>query len=112
MNVLLINSSTRKNGYTYLALSEVTKTLNFEGVETEIIQMGGVPIRDCIGCNGCAEKSKCAFEDGIVNEIIKKSQEADGFAVYYAHPSGQLLSPLNRLFYTGDGAFSINRARL
>lgn len=54
MKVLLLNGRTRKNGCTYLALSEVAKTLNAEGVETEIIQMGGAPIWDCIGCNGCA----------------------------------------------------------
>ena len=31
MKVLLLNGSTRKNGCTYLALSEVAKALNTEG---------------------------------------------------------------------------------
>ena len=35
--VLLINGSPRENGNTFAALSEVAKTLNEEGVETEII---------------------------------------------------------------------------
>lgn len=41
MKVLLLNGSTRKNGCTYLALSEVAKALKTDGVETEVVQMGG-----------------------------------------------------------------------
>ena len=110
MKVLLLNGSTRKNGCTYLALSEAAKTLNAEGVETEIIQMGGGPVRDCIGCNGCTGKGQCVFGDDMVNEVIAKAKEADGFVfgspVYYAHPSGQILSLLDRLFYAGGSAFT------
>lgn len=110
MKVLLLNGSTRKNGCTYLALSEAAKALNAEGVETEIVQIGGGPVRDCIGCNGCAGKGQCVFGDDLVNEIIAKAKEADGFVfgspVYYAHPSGQVLSLLDRLFYAGGGAFT------
>jgi len=50
MKVLLLNGSTRKNGCTYTALSEVAKTLNQENIETEILQMGGASVRDCIAC--------------------------------------------------------------
>ena len=110
MKVLLLNGSTRKNGCTYLALSEVAKTLNAEGVETEILQMGGGPVRDCVGCGGCAGKGQCVFGDDMANEVIAKAKEADGFVfgspVYYAHPSGQILSLLDRVFYAGGSAFS------
>ena len=109
MKVLLLNGSTRKNGCTCLALSETAKVLNAEGVETEIIQMGAGPVRDCAGCNGCAGKGQCVFGDGMVNEVIIKAKEADGFVfgspVYYAHPSGQILSLLDRAFYAGAEAF-------
>lgn len=110
MKVLLLNGSTRKNGCTCLALAEVAKVLNAEGIETELLQMGGGPVRDCIGCNGCAGKGRCVFGDDMGNEIIAKAEKADGFVfgspVYYAHPSGQLLSLLNRVFYAGGGAFA------
>lgn len=36
MKVLLVNGSPHKNGCTYTALDEVAKTLNEEGIETEI----------------------------------------------------------------------------
>ena len=110
MKVLLLNGSSRKNGCTYLALSEVAKVLNEEGIETEIVQMGGRPVRDCIGCNGCAGKGQCVFGDDMANEIIAKAKDADGFVfgspVYYAHPSGQVLSLLDRVFYAGGAAFT------
>ena len=51
MKVLLFNGSTRTNGCTYLALSEISKTLEQEGIETEILQLGAQPVWDCIGCN-------------------------------------------------------------
>ena len=109
MKVLLLNGSTRKDGCTYLALSEAAKALNEQGVETEIVQMGGGPVRDCAGCNGCAGKGRCAFGDDMVNEVIAKAKEADGFVfgspVYYAHPSGQILSLLDRVFYAGVEGF-------
>ena len=109
MKVLLLNGSTRKNGCTYLAPSKVAKALNAEDVETEIIQMGGGPVRDCVGCNGCAGKGQCVFGDDMVNEVIAKAKEADGFVfgspVYYAHPSGQILSLLDRVFYAGVEGF-------
>ena len=109
MRLLLLNGSTRKDGCTYLALSEAAKALNAEGVETEIVQIGGGPVRDCIGCNGCAGKGQCVFGDDMVNEVIAKAKEADGFVfgspVYYAHPSGQILSLLDRVFYAGVEGF-------
>ena len=109
MKVLLLNGSTRKNGCTYLALSEVTKVLETEGVETEIVQLGGGTVRDCTGCNGCAGKGQCVFGDDMVNELIDKAKGADGFVfgslVYFAHPTGRFLSVLDRMFYAGGEAF-------
>lgn len=109
MKVLLFNGSTRKNGCTYTALCEAAKVLNEEGIETEIIQMGSIAIRDCIGCDKCAEIGRCVFQDDVVNEWIEKAKQADGFLfgspVYYAHPTGQFLAALDRLFYAGGKFF-------
>ena len=106
MKVLLINGSCNKNGCTFRALTEIENILKQEKIETEIIQLGSNPIRDCIGCRGCAQNgNKCVFNDDIVNEIIEKAKTSDGFIfgspVYYAHPSGRLLSVLDRVFYAG-----------
>lgn len=108
--VLLINGSGNLAGCTYTALTEVAGALHKEGIETEIIQLSKDPIRDCIGCGACRQLGKCVFDDDLVNEIQEKAKTADGFVfgtpVYYAHPSGRILSFLDRLFYSGGGAFA------
>lgn len=109
MKVLLFNGSCRTNGCTFTALSEIAKTLNAEGIETEILQIGSLPIRDCIGCGKCAGKNRCIFDDDIVNSWIEKAKTADGYVfgtpVYYAHPSGRILSAMDRLFYAAGSIF-------
>lgn len=103
MKILLINGSPRKDGNTSIALGEVAKTLETEGIDTETIHVGHKAIRGCIACNKCKELGKCAFDD-IVNEVNKKFEEADGIVigspVYYASPAGGLISFLDRLFYS------------
>ena len=110
MKVLLLNGSTRRDGCTYTALSQVAHALEQEGMETEILQMGNGPVRDCIGCDKCAELGRCVFADDVVNQWLEKAREADGFVfgspVYYAHPTGQLLSVLDRLFYAGGATLA------
>ena len=46
MKVLLLNGSSNRQGCTYTALTEIAKTLENEGIETEIFQIGNKPIRD------------------------------------------------------------------
>ncbi len=109
MKVLLVNGSSRENGCTFIALSEVARVLERDGIECEIFQLGKGPIRDCIGCGGC-NRNACVFNDDCVNTLIQKAAESDGFVfgspVYYAHPSGRLLSALDRAFYAGKPAFA------
>lgn len=110
MKVLLINGSAKEKGCTYTALTEAEGVLNQEGIDTEIVWLGAGPIRDCIGCGQCNTKHPgCIFNDDDINRIIAKAMESDGFVfgtpVYYAHPSGRILSALDRLFYAGKSAF-------
>lgn len=109
MKVLMLNGSPKENGNTYNALLEIGKQLEKEGIEYEIFQIGGKPVRDCIGCGQCSEQG-CVFTDDDVNEFVCKAKEADGFVfgtpVYYAHPSGRILSFLDRAFYSGSRYFA------
>ncbi len=110
MKVLLLNGSTRKNGCTYTALTEIAKTLNECNIETEIIQMGAAAVRDCIACGKCAVLGKCVFNDDLANVLIEKAATADGFVfgspVYYSHPTGQIQAVLDRAFYAGKRNFA------
>ena len=108
MKVLLVNGSPNKEGCTYTALKEVSKTLEENGIDTEIFQVGNKPIGGCIGCGSCKKTGECFMKDGV-NEFVEKAKGADGFVfgspVFYAHPSGQILSLLDRLFYSASSAF-------
>lgn len=105
MKVLLINGSPRAKGNTALALSTMAEIFANEGIETEIIQVGHLNLRGCIGCGGCSESGKCVVDD-IVNEVAEKLKAADGLVlgspVYYASANGTLISFLDRLFYSAN----------
>ncbi len=104
MKVLLVNGSPHVNGCTYTALSEVEKALQEQGVETEIIHIGGKTIQGCRGCWACLKGGKCVFEDEV-NAFVEKAKDADGFVfgtpVYYASANGTLVSFMDRVFYSG-----------
>ena len=101
--VLIINGSPRVDGNTSIAVNEMVKTFEAEGVEAEVVQIGNKDVRGCLACGACGEKGKCVFED-VVNELAPKFEEADGLVVaspvYYASANGTLISCLDRLFYS------------
>ncbi len=103
MKVLILNGSPRMNGNTTLAVEEMVKVFDAEGVETEVIRVGNKDIRGCMACNSCAKTGKCVFDD-VVNEIAEKFEKSDGLVVatpvYYASANGTLVSCLDRLFYS------------
>jgi len=114
MKVLMLNGSGNPDGSTGTGLEVMREIFEKEGVDAEIVCVGAKPVADCLGCNKCAELGKCVFNNDGVNEFVEKSREADGFVfaspVYYAHPSGRILSFLDRAFFsnmwgTGAGAF-------
>ena len=104
MKVLLINGSPRGKGNTYIALSEVAKALEANGVETEIVSIGAKAVQGCIACGRCAELGRCVFNDELYNTVRGKLVEADGIVVgspvYYAGPNGSLCALLDRLFFS------------
>ena len=110
----MVNGSPHEEGCTYTALEEVAKALEKAGVETEIMWLGVDAIAGCIGCGACAKTGKGCFRGDVVNEFIEKAKEADGFVfgtpVYYAHPSGRILSFLDRVFYSSGRAFAFKPA--
>ncbi|MBO4380109.1 MAG: flavodoxin family protein [Muribaculaceae bacterium] len=106
MKVLLINGSPHKKGNTFLALSEAAKTLEQQGIETEIVHIGVKPVRGCIACFQCKIKQlgRCVFDDDICNGISEKMADADalivGSPVYYGQPNGSVLSLVQRMFFS------------
>ena len=102
--VLLINGSPHNNGCTALALNEMIKVFEEEGVETELIHVGNQDVHGCIACGFCNGNGRCVFAKDSVNDAARKFAEADGLVVgspvYYGSPNGTILSFLDRLFYS------------
>ncbi|MBC8611694.1 flavodoxin family protein [Massiliimalia timonensis] len=113
MKVLLVNGSSKNNGCTSVALSEVARALREEGIETETVFLGNQPFPDCTGCRKCREIGECIFHD-IANDLAEKAKNCDGFVfgspVYYAHPSARLLAVMDRAFYSGSKNFAFKPA--
>ena len=103
MKVLLLNGSPHIKGCTATALNEMIDVFTAEGVETELIQVGRAEVRGCMACGFCGRNGKCVYND-LVNETAPLFEAADGLVigspVYYASPNGNLLSFLDRLFYS------------
>lgn len=103
MKVLILNGSPRINGNTSVALNEMVKIFEADGIQTEVVQIGNKAVRGCIACGSCYEKGKCVFND-IVNELAPKFEEADGLVVaspvYYASANSTLIACLDRLFFS------------
>jgi multimeric flavodoxin WrbA len=112
MKVLLINGSPRRNGNTFLALTEIANQLATEGIDTEIVQIGVKPVRGCIACGQCKKNgdNRCVFGDDICNSVSEKMRSSDalivGSPVYYGQPNGTVLSLVQRMLYSAGAFFS------
>ena len=104
MEVLLINGSPHSQGNTFIALSEVAKTLEREGIQTRLMSIGMKAVQGCIACNKCSELGRCVFNDILYKEVREALKSADalvvGSPVYYAGPNGSLCALLDRVFYS------------
>ena len=112
MKVLIINGSPRVGGNTRVALNEIKKTLEADGVEAEIVALGTRPVRHCIACNQCMQHAlnRCIFDDDVCNTISAKMDTADaiviGSPVYYGQPNGGLMSLVQRMLYSAGSKFA------
>lgn len=111
MKVLLVNGSPHQKGNTSVALAEVARQLEKNGIDSETLWIGNKPVRGCIACSGCkAKPGACVFDDDVCNRISEKFAEVDGLIVgspvYYGQPNGALLSVIQRSFYSNGGAIS------
>ncbi|AKL95971.1 NADPH-dependent FMN reductase [Clostridium aceticum] len=109
MKVVAFNGSPNKEGNTYHAIKIVTDELEKEGIEVEIIHVGGKEIRGCMACNQCMRNrdEKCVLPGDEVNTWIQKMKEAEGIIlgspVHYSSLAATMKSFLDRAFYVTSG---------
>jgi multimeric flavodoxin WrbA len=83
MKVVAFNGSPRAGGNTAQSLKIVLAELGKEGIETELVQLGGKRVFGCLDCGGCWRNKdrKCARTDDDMNYYIGKLFEADGILI-------------------------------
>src|SRR5690349_8986927 len=102
MIVTAFNGSPRRNGNTSLLIRHVFEELKKQGIETEMVQVGGENIHGCRACYQCFSRKdgRCAMEDDIVNSCIEKMLESDGIIIgsptYFAAPTPETKALIDR----------------
>ena len=102
MKVIGINGSPRKNGNTSTLINMVFEPLNAEGIETELIQIGGTTIRGCLSCYQCVKlkDQRCSTKNDLFNDVFEKILAADalilGSPVYFADITPELKALIDR----------------
>ncbi len=102
MKVVAFNGSPRKEGNTAKLIGHVFSELEKEGIETEMVQLGGKSIHGCIACMKCFENKdkKCVIDKDIVNDCIAKMAEADGIILatptYFADLTPEIKALIDR----------------
>ena len=110
MKVLGINCSPRKGGNTEILIKEVFRSLEENGIRTELFNLGSKEINGCIACMKCrkARDGKCHQKNDVINACIKKMVKADGIIigspVYFADLSSQAKALLDVGGYAIRGA--------
>ncbi len=102
MKVIAFNGSPRKNGNTALLIDLVFQELQKEGIETELIQLGGKKVQGCLACYKCFENKdmRCSNNKDIINDCIEKMIEADGIILgsptYFSNVSTEIKALIDR----------------
>ena len=102
MKVIAFNGSARKDGNTAGLIRHVLKELEIEGIDTELVQLGGKHIQGCIACFKCFENQDrhCSVNKDMLNDCIDGMLEADGIILgsptYFANVSTNIKSLIDR----------------
>ena len=102
MKVVAFNGSPRTEGNTYQSLKIVLEELQMEGIETELIQIGGKSIHGCTACYTCFKNKdrECALKDDELNAYLKKMIGADGIIigspVYFSNVTTEVKAMMDR----------------
>jgi multimeric flavodoxin WrbA len=102
MKVIAFNGSPRKDGNTVCLIHHVFDALRSEGVETELVQLGGNLMHGCVACYECFKRKngRCAVEGDVVNGCIEKMRQADGIILasptYFADVTSETKALMDR----------------
>lgn len=83
MKTIAFNGSPRPEGNTNILLKTTLKVIEEAGIETELVQIGEVPLSGCTACGNCiqAKDGKCSIDTDPMNEWIQKIVDADAVLI-------------------------------
>jgi multimeric flavodoxin WrbA len=102
LRVIGFNGSPRRDGNTFQSIQIVFEELEKEGIETEMVQLGGEKIFGCLACGRCFEQHnrRCIRQDDEVNMYIQKMVEAEGIIIgsptYFSNVSTEVKALIDR----------------
>ncbi len=105
MKVIAFNGSPRKNGNTARAIQAVLFELEKNGIQTEVVQLGGRKVFGCLACGQCRKNKdkKCIRQDDDMNDLIAKVDEADGVIIgsptYFSNVTTEVKAFIDRCGY-------------
>jgi len=117
MKVVAFNGSPRREGNTAQALETVLAELRKEGIETELVQLGGRKVFGCRGCGGCRRNKdlRCVRGDDEMNEIMAGMFAADGILIgsptYFSNVTTEVKALIDRCGYVARGMGEDNPLR-
>lgn len=107
MNVVGFNGSARKDGNTAVLIRRVFSELEKTGIETELVQLAGAPLRGCTGCGLCGKNrdKRCVIKTDAMNSHLEKMAAADGIIlgspVYFSDITSEMKALVDRAGMVG-----------
>jgi multimeric flavodoxin WrbA len=102
MKVIAISGSPRKNGNTEMLSAHTLKSIEEEGISTELISLAGLDIKPCQACLSCKRTGKCATIDDF-QAVYASMKQADGIIlaspVYFGSATALMKALMERAGY-------------
>ena len=111
MRILAINGSPRRGKTTSFALKQALEAAKeVDGaIKTELIELGGLNIHHCVGCNKCREPLTCSQDDDFMKLVPRLTQPDIGGLIVGSPVYMGLMTGLMKNFL--DRAVMLRRAK-
>jgi multimeric flavodoxin WrbA len=118
MKVAAFNGSPKRDGNTARMLRYALEELEDAGVETELVQVGGRPLRGCLACGKCFERKdrRCVNSRDAMNGFIETMIGADGILLgsptYFSDVSSEMKALIDRAGYVSRANGNLLRRKV
>lgn len=118
MKVAAFNGSPKRDGNTARLLGYALEELEAAGIETELVHIGGRPLRGCLACQKCFERRdrRCVNDTDEMNGFIETMFSADGILLgsptFYADVTSEMKALIDRAGYVAGANGGLLRRKV